>query len=88
MDEREFLKKIRTIQESSDKIGVTDFPVNTVKPKKDNINSIYSVTAEHITIQSGRGSHIVIIEYEPRGKLIGNLDYIISFRHEAKVSAH
>lgn len=37
MDEREFLKKIRTIQESSDKIGVTDFPVNTVKPKKDNI---------------------------------------------------
>jgi hypothetical protein len=37
MDEREFLKKIRTIQESTDKIGVTDFPVNTVKPKKDNI---------------------------------------------------
>ena len=37
MDEREFLKKIRTTQESTDKIGVTDFPVNTVKPKKDNI---------------------------------------------------
>jgi|21_taG_2_1085346.scaffolds.fasta_scaffold10856_3 hypothetical protein len=28
MDEREFLKKIRTIQESDNKISLTDFPVN------------------------------------------------------------
>ncbi len=37
MDEREFLKKIRTIQESNNKIGVTDFPVNRVNTKKVNM---------------------------------------------------
>jgi len=68
--------------------GLTPYFLKILVAKRLNINSIYSVTSEHITIQSGRGSHIVIIEYEPRGKLIGNLDYIISFRHEAKVSAH
>ncbi len=31
MDNREFLKKIRRIQESNQKINVTDFPVNTRK---------------------------------------------------------
>jgi len=68
--------------------GLTPYQLKNMVAKRININSIYTVTAEHITIQSGRGSHIVIIEYEPRGKLIGNLDYIVSFRHEAKVSAH
>jgi len=68
--------------------GLTPYQLKNMVAKRININSIYSVTAEHITIQSGRGSHIVIIEYEPRGKLIGNLDYIVSFRHEAKISAH
>ena len=37
MDEREFLKKIRTLQESNNKISLTDFPVNRVKNKKNNI---------------------------------------------------
>lgn len=51
------------------------------------INSIYNVKAEHIKVTKGRGENIVVIEYEPRGKLVGNLDYIVSFKHEAKVPA-
>ena len=37
MDEREFLKKIRTLQESNNKISLKEFPVNRVKHKKNNI---------------------------------------------------
>ena len=67
--------------------GLTPYNLKNVVAKRLSINSIYTVTAKHISIKSGRGEHVVIIEYEPRGKLIGNLEYIVHFRHEAKVSA-
>jgi hypothetical protein len=53
--------------------------------KRLSINSIYTVEPHHIKIKKGRGENIVIIEYEPRGKLIGNLEYIVKFRHEARI---
>jgi len=53
--------------------------------KRLSINSVYSVKPEHISVKKGRGENIVTIEYEPRGKLIGNLEYIIHFQHEARV---
>lgn len=53
--------------------------------KRLSINSVYTVKPEHIKVKKGRGENIVIIEYEPRGKLIGTLDYIVSFKHEARI---
>jgi len=53
--------------------------------KRLSINSVYTVKPENIKIKKGRGENIVIIEYEPRGKLIGSLDYIVSFKHEARI---
>ncbi|MBT8119493.1 MAG: DUF4845 domain-containing protein [Gammaproteobacteria bacterium] len=53
--------------------------------KRLSINSIYSIEPEHIQVKKGRGENIVTIEYEPRGKLIGNLEYIVSFKHEARI---
>lgn len=67
--------------------GLTPRELKLVLSKKLNINSIYDVTADDITIKRGRGYNIVTIAYEPRGKLIGNLEYIISFSHEAKVAS-
>ncbi len=54
--------------------------------KRLSMNSIYSIKADHIQVKKGRGEQIVTIEYEPRGKLIGNLEYIVGFKHEAKIS--
>ena len=56
-----------------------------VVSKKLSINNVYSVKPEHIKVKKGRGENIVTIEYEPRGKLIGNLEYIVHFKHEARV---
>lgn len=54
--------------------------------KRLSMNSVYSVKSEHITVKKGRGENIVKIDYEPRGKLIGNLEYIVSFKHEARIA--
>jgi hypothetical protein len=67
-----------------------DSSVNELKvlvAKRLNINSIYTIKPENIKVVKGRGENIVTIEYEPRGKLIGSLDYIVSFKHEAKIPA-
>ena len=53
--------------------------------KRLSMNSVYSIKSESIKVKKGRGENIVTIEYEPRGKLIGNLEYIVSFKHEARI---
>jgi hypothetical protein len=67
--------------------GLTPNNLKTLVAKRLNINSIYDVSAKDITVKRSRAVNIVTIEYEPRGKLIANLDYIVSFKHEAKVSS-
>ncbi len=87
MTDHSVKKMMTSLPTDNNAKGLTPFNLKNLVAKRLNINSIYTVTAKHITIKSGRGEHLVIIEYEPRGKLIGNLDYIVNFRHEAKVSA-
>ena len=53
--------------------------------KRLRVNNVYSVTKEHITIKKAKDAYLIIIEYEPRGRLMGNLDYIVTFKHEARV---
>lgn len=53
--------------------------------KRLNINSVYSIKAEHVKVKKGRNENIVTIEYEPRGKLVGSLEFIVSFKHEATI---
>ena len=53
--------------------------------KRLSMNSIYTIKPEYIKVKKGRGENIATIEYEPRGKLIGNLEYIVSFKHEARI---
>lgn len=65
--------------------GLSPSQLKNLVAKRLSINSVYTVKPEHISVKKGRGVHLVVIEYEPRGKLIGNLDYIVSFRHEAKI---
>ncbi len=50
-----------------------------------NMNNIYSIKEKDIKVKKVRNENVVIIEYEPRGKLIGNLEYIVSFKHEARI---
>ncbi len=53
--------------------------------KRFSINNVYSIKPSDIKIKKGRGEKIVLLHYEPRGKLIGTLDYIVTFDHEVRV---
>ena len=73
----------------------TDTSVRSATPKKIKeiiakrlrVNNVYSVTKDDIVIKKSNNDYIITIVYEPRGRLIGSLDYIITFKHEARVAA-
>lgn len=65
--------------------GLAPSQLKNLVAKRLSINSVYTVKPEHISVKKGRGVNLIVIEYEPRGKLIGNLDFIVSFRHEAEI---
>ena len=65
--------------------GTSASELKVLVAKRLSLNSVYTIKATHIKVKKGRDENIVTIEYEPRGKLIGNLEYIVSFKHEAKV---
>lgn len=55
--------------------------------KRLKINNIYDIDRSDIVIRRGRGGYTVTLDYESRGTLFGNLDYIISFNHEATITS-
>jgi len=59
--------------------------LKAIVAKRLSINSIYTIKPDNITVKKGRGENIVTIDYEPRGKLIGSLEYIVHFEHEARI---
>jgi hypothetical protein len=65
--------------------GKTPKKLKEIITKRLRVNNVYSVTTEHITIKKVRNDYLITIEYQPRGKLIGSLDYIVDFKHEATV---
>jgi len=55
--------------------------------KRLKINNIYDIDRNDIVIKPGQGGYDVTLDYESRGTLFGNLDYIISFKHEASIAS-
>lgn len=53
--------------------------------KRLKINNIYSIKKENVTIKKLKNQYQISIVYEPRGTLVGNLDYIVTFSHEAAI---
>jgi len=53
--------------------------------KKLNINSVYSVTAEDIYVTKKGDKVIVEVDYEVREKIVGNLDFVVSFHEEVTI---
>jgi hypothetical protein len=55
--------------------------------KRLKINNIYDIDRSDIVIKPARGGYDVTLDYESRGNLIGNMDYVISFKHEASIAS-
>jgi len=67
--------------------GATPKKIKESVAKRLRINNVYSVTKNDIVIKKSKNDYVITIEYEPRGKLVGSLDYIVSFKHQARVLA-
>lgn len=66
-------------------VGANPKAIRAVVYKRLKINNIYDMNKEDIKIKKAKGVYIVSLEYEPRGTIVGTLDYIMSFKHEAKI---
>lgn len=53
--------------------------------KRMRINNVTLVKPDNVKIKKGGGKFMVTVEYEPRGTLIGNLEYIVLFKHETEI---
>lgn len=62
--------------------------IREVIMKRLKINNVYDFKKEYITIRKAKQGYQVTVEYEPRGKLIGSLDFIVTFKHEAIVASN
>ena len=53
--------------------------------KKMKMNNVYGFDMDMIKIKKSKDFYTVTVIYEPRGNIVGPLDFIASFKHEAKV---
>jgi hypothetical protein len=66
-------------------IGLSSKKIRKVVIKRLKVNNVYGIKKEDVVIKKAKGFYIVTLEYEPRGKIVGSLDYIMTFKHEARV---
>lgn len=76
---------LQRVYEDPKSTGMTAKELKESVIKRLRLNSVYDLKPEYIQVKKGRGENIIIIEYEPRGKLIGTLDFIVTFKHEVKI---
>ena len=53
--------------------------------KRLRVNGIYSLTKENVKIKKTRSHYLIMVAYEPRGNIAGSLDFIMTFKHEARI---
>ena len=75
------------LENDTDLVGAPAKKIRKTIMKKMKMNSIYDFDMSTVKIKKSKGYYIVTIKYEPRGKLVGPLDFIANFKHEARVKA-
>ena len=75
----------RSLETDQTLIGLPSKKLRKVVRKRLKVNNVYDIKKEDIVIKKVKGFYIVTLEYEPRGKIVGSLDYIMTFKHEARV---
>lgn len=50
-----------------------------------NLNSVYGVTGEDVYVSKRSGKTIIEVDYEARENIVGNLDFVVSFKKEVTI---
>lgn len=75
----------KSLESDTTLIGQPSKKIRQKIMKRLKVNNVYDIKREAIVIKKVKGFYIVTLEYEPRGKIVGSLDYIMTFKHEAKI---
>ena len=73
------------LETDSSLVGLSPKKLRKAVAKRLRVNNVYDIKHQDIEITKVKGFYVVSIEYEPRGTIIGSLDYIMTFSHEARV---
>lgn len=77
----------KTLENDTALVGASPAMIRSSVMKKFRMNNIKALQSEDIKIKKAGDHYLVTAEYEPRGKIIGPLDFIATFKHEAKIRA-
>ncbi len=76
---------VKGLETDPDLRGANSRKIREIILKRLKINNLYDIKKDNIKIKKARNGYSVNITYEPRGTLVGNLDYIITFSHDGFV---
>ena len=68
-------------------VGANPKKIRQAITRKLRVNNVTLLKSENIEVKKSSGEYIVTARYEPRGKIVGNMDFIMTFTHEAKIRA-
>ena len=88
VDDSSIKSVVASFDGKNDMSGSTRKQVLDAFNKRLKINNIRDLPKEAVSLTKKDGDYILLVEYEPRGELIGSLNYIVSFRHEAVFAAN
>ena len=75
----------QSLDNDADLVGLSPKKIKKAITRKMRLNNIYDFDMSTIKVKKSKGYHIITVEYEPRGTIVGPLDFIVSFKHEARV---
>lgn len=78
----------KDLSNDSSLVGATPRKITETVLKRLKINNVYVIKKDDIKIKKVKGGHVVSLVYEPRGKIIGSLDFIVTFEHEATIRSN
>lgn len=78
---------VASFDNKADMRGKSKKQVLDIFKKRMKINNVM-LRDEDYTLKKKGGDYLLVVDYEPRGQLIGSLEYIVHFQHEAKFAAN
>ena len=79
---------VQSFHNKNDMRGIRKSEVLKKFQKKLKINNVTGLDMKNVSLKKKDGDYLLVVDYEPRGELMGNLEFIIQFHHEAKFAAN
>ena len=87
VDDSAIANIVASFDNKGDMRGKTKKSVQDAFIKRMKINNVM-LEREDWSLKKKDGDYLLVVDYEPRGELIGSLEYVVHFHHEAKFASN